>query len=237
MSEVLSSRTISGDLIHHVRRLYEMALDDIAEGKGVRKGINGYTYHAFPAYIIAVSSVEAFVNEEFLSFMAQAYLKNSPPWKNSPIWNLPKDWLEGIELKQKLVLVPQLLFGQSFIPNAQPFQDMALLIKVRNDLVHYKMQGHPPKYLKHLDERRISLVATSSLDADYIWPSKLSTSEGIRWAHNTACVTVQKLASFATSLPYYTTLSYAVENFSPIRDSYVEGWFATHGIDLNSNDP
>lgn len=224
--EVKSGVTVSGDLISHVRRIYEMALEDILSGKGVRRGVNGYTRHALPAYVITVAAVEAFVNEAFLSFVAQQF------FKESPLWNLPRDWTEKIELSKKLILIPQLLFGRSLSRDSQPYQDMALLIKVRNDLVHYKMKGEPPKYLRSLDERRISLTARNP---DYLWPHKMSSSEGIRWAHNTACETIQAAVHCITPKNY--PLRSLAQNFSPISDSYVRDWFVAHGIDPDSDDP
>lgn len=230
--EVKRGVTVSGDLIRHVRHIYEMALEDIASGKVVRRGINGYTHHALPAYVVSVAAVAAFINEAFLSFVAQGFLKGLP------LWNLPKDWLEKVELSHKLVLVPLLLFGQSFPRDSQPYQDMALLIKIRNDFVHYKMQGEPPRYLKPLDDRRISLSApTKDQYIDYVWPHKLSTSEGIRWAHNTACEVVQATVCFVTLEHYRRLLGSSADSFSPISDSYARDWLLARGIDPDSDHP
>jgi len=231
--------TISSTLISHVRMIYELALYELASrdittpdrrlGPNVqRKGINGFSSSALPAYIVAVAAVEAFINELTFGFARVSF-------EDSPLWDLPPDWLEeGVNLRAKLVLIPQLLFGQTFSRNTQPYQDMALLIKVRNHLVHYKMQGNPPKYLKHLDERGISLTPQfSDSGVDYAWPVKLSTCEGVRWAHNTACDTVRAMTTFipTAAREYRQIINLLANSFSPIPDSYAREWLIAHQID------
>jgi hypothetical protein len=61
---------------------------------------------------------------------------------------------------------------------------MFVLIRARNDLVHYKMHVDPPPYLRDLENRGIAMT-TGNVDADYVWPHRLSSSEVIRWANNT----------------------------------------------------
>lgn len=229
------SITISGGLISHVRQLYRVALDYLASGHGVRQGINGYTEYAPPAYIISVAAVESFVNEAFLSDWTHITMKDSP------IWNIPIDTLENMELRLKLIIFPQFLFQKSLSSSSQPYQDMNLLIKIRNEFIHYKMKGSPPKYLQNLDDRRISLVAPTPGKGDYIWVHKLYSSEGIRWAHNTACSVVQELVSFIPipdpkTSPMYIASTLA-ENFSEIPDSFARDWLLNKGIDPNSTHP
>lgn len=118
-------------------------------------------------------------------------------------------------------------------------QDMALLIRVRNDVVHFKMEGKPPSYLKGLDQRGISLTAwTDSQDSDYVWPHKLSTSEGIRWAHNTACATIKALAYLARTVEHYRdTVTFLAAGFSSIPDSYPRDQLLAQGIEPYSDYP
>lgn len=212
--------TISGDLIGHVHLLYQMTLDHFLEKGFPKNGINGYSEHAYPAYIMSVAAVEAFLNENFLSTVPK--LIN----RESPIWKLPKDWIERLELGNKLILVPQLLFGNSLARDSQPLQDMLLLIKVRNDLIHYKMSFNKPTYLKHLDDQGISLKAgvASETQADYPWASKLQSSEGIRWAHNTACYTINSILNLIPENKRIHIVNTAA-NFKPIEDNVISNWF------------
>jgi hypothetical protein len=226
------SITVSGDFIGHVHRLYFASLDYLLTKKGVRHGINGVAVDGLPAYVMAVASVEAFMNEAFLSMLPRFALKNSSAW------NLPDDWLEKTELSVKLVLVPQLLFGKTFARGEQPYQDMMLLIRVRNDLIHYKMPNNVPKYIADLGQKDIILVAPSAKvdGSDYLWPDKLSCSEGIRWANNTACAIVHHLVSFV-EFDYKKMIEGIASNFRKIEIEEVLRWFTTHGIDPDSHDP
>lgn len=226
----MASVTISTILIAHVRKLYNMALEDLISGHGVRKGVNGYTHHALPAYVVSVSAVEAFVNEAFLGEVARTI------FKGSPLWIFPDDWLEKMDLNVKLLLIPQLLFDKSFSRDSHPYQDMKLLIKVRNEIVHYKMKDKIPKFVNPLEDRNISLPRRSDLPGDiYPWPNLLSSSEGIRWAHNTSCETVRKMYSFAPSNKFSGPFGLLVQSFSPIPDSYAKDWLRKKGIDADSD--
>lgn len=228
-----TSTTISGNLIYHVRLHYDQALNQIISGNVVRYGINGYTDHAIPSYILAVATVEAFVNEAFLNQWSKLISKDSP------LWNLSKDYLERLELTNKLIIVPELLFQKSFHRNIQPYQDMAILIKIRNIFVHYKMTYEAPRLIKTLDEKGITLKSNKKDDgADFAWTHKLSSSEGIRWAHNTVCNVIQKLASYAPEdrLKNDPILSLA-KHFTTIPDEYPLGWFKKKGIDPESCHP
>jgi len=226
------SVTVSTTLIWHVRKLYDDSLNYLVSQRGVRYGINGYTDHAIPAYVMAVAAVEAFINESFLSDVTRMF------YKESPLWKLQTDWLEKLDLNIKLVLVPYLLFGQSFARDQQPYQDMSLLIRVRNLFVHYKMTSTPPAFLQTLDDRRISLVAPRAPDhADFFWAHKLSSTEGIRWANNTACDIVHGLVDFIPRDKAHPTASHMVKNFTVIKESYTRDWLTNKGIDPDSNHP
>ena len=227
-----AATTISGWLIHHVGHLYEMALERIVQKKGVRHGINGAARYGHSAYILSVVAVEAFINEAYLGEIPRLL------FKNSPLWNLSTDWLERLELQTKLILVPQLLFGESFDSSAQPHQDMATLIRVRNDLVHYKMQVKPPKYIKALADTKVLLGnPRAQIDgSDYLWPDKLNCSEGIRWAHNTACKVVHTMAEH-TDERLKSQIKGLVSNFAEISESDVLLWFEENGIDPASHEP
>lgn len=209
--------TISGTLIEHVRLVLEWSLRYALTGHGVRHGDNAYTPHALPAYIASVAAVEALVNETLLGPMIRVSLPGSP------LWNLKTDTLQKMELTTKLVLVPQVLFGNSFRPDAQPLQDFQLLQKVRNDMVHYKMQLEAPRYLQPLTDRRIALTAaTAEEPADYPWVARLSSTEGVRWAHNSACEIVQQLVLFVPeNHRQIVALPFLAQNFQPIPETYI----------------
>lgn len=183
------SATASHYFVQNVRRLYHLAVEQVLEGNVVRHGINWYTDHAPPAYITAVAAIEAFLNETALGLFTRTV------FKDSALWDLEKDWVEKLELRAKLVIVPQLLFGTSFNRGAQPFQDMALLMKIRNEFVHYKMLTTAPRFVQELDQKGFALSRHDEHGADYMWLHKLCSSEGIRWANNTITKTAHALVA------------------------------------------
>jgi len=138
--------------------------------------------------------------------------------KEAPLWKFPREWIEKIEISKKVILVTQLLFEKSLERDKQPYQDFALIVKIRNDLVHYKLKEKPPKYILDLDQRGI--LIKSPAPVDYPWPNKLSCTEGIRWAHNIACQLVTEIVSYAEGVDYI--LLGQSKNFQPITNKEVE---------------
>lgn len=205
-TDPLITSTISGDLIIDVKRAFHRS----HLAKDVRRiGINAYTDRAYTTYVGAVAAVEAFINESFLGWQAKSQ------FKESALWQLNEPALERMDLLLKMVLIPQLLFAKTFDRSKQPYQDFALLVQVRNDIVHFKMKMQAPKYVHELSQRKIALVKT--VDEAVPWPMKLSSTEGIRWAHNTACAVVQTLVEFTPeeSRPF---LVGGAQNFLSIDD-------------------
>src|SRR5271157_1544549 len=186
----MTTATLSQDFIANVRLLYQKSLEELAAKSAIRIGINAHTKYAAPAIVSAVASVETFLNEVTFGSNARLILPNSP------LWVLEQKWVQELDLGAKLVIVPYLLFGSWFARDAQPYQDMSILIKARNDLVHYKMASNPPRYLKHLIERNIALSPHPTLPGEMAWIHQLCSSEVVRWANNTATKLVHAIVQF-----------------------------------------
>jgi len=66
------------------------------------------------------------------------------------------DHFEKLSLEAKWLFLPRLLGLESFNPGNEPFQSFSRLIKIRNELVHYKghqedwVSGGPPAFLSEL---------------------------------------------------------------------------------------
>lgn len=218
-----STVTVSGDLIRDVKASFELSLDYVLKRQGVRHGTNAYTPHAFTAYVASVASIEAFLNEMFLGNLPRAI------FPDSPLWSFRDDTLSKLDIGEKLIIVPKLLFNVSFSRDTQPYQDFGLLVKVRNAIVHFKMGFDAPKCLPHLSQRGIALTVENKVNADYSWPSKLSCTEGIRWAHNTACEVIHRLVEFVPE-EKFSLPKHMAGNFAEIPDQYVQEWFKKHGF-------
>lgn len=178
---------ISIELLDYLRTLYQLAIKEFVCEKDYSGGINGFTDHTIPAFIIAVAAVESFTNEMLLGRMGRSF-KAPRSEKSQGFW----DALERASLKQKLLFAPEFHFGETFDDGAQPYQDMNSLINVRNDLVHYKMESGIPSRVKDLEQRGIAIRISDSG-----WAKWIQTTEGIRWAHKTACETMREIIGFA----------------------------------------
>lgn len=190
--QAYASRTISGDFIDHIVTLLDLSFAYVRSGNGVRHGLNGYTPHALPAYVSAVAAVESFLNEHF--FGNGRMFAVGP----SALDDMDEEQLDGLDVRTKLQLLPQLAFGRTLPRGGQPYQDFRMLVSVRNALVHYKMRGGPPAFLRPLVERGIALPVPDNIHGDdYIWIDKISSSEGLRWAYNTVAATLQAVVSLA----------------------------------------
>ena len=81
------------------------------------------------AVVNAATALEAFLNEQ----MAYPIASNPQEWKG------PLNAAERLtSVEDKWLLVSRLLFGRTFDSGREPFQSFRLLVKLRNELVHYK---------------------------------------------------------------------------------------------------
>jgi hypothetical protein len=178
-------------------------------GQYARFGLNGFTELAAPAYIVSVAAIEAFVNEVFISEVSRGF-------EEDPLRNLDDRWLERLDVGVKLTLIPQLLYGSTLDKGRQPYQDMALLIKLRNDFVHYKMDERPPSYVSQLEQMKVALPRVPNA-GNHPWPWKVLSSEGIRWANNTMCATAKALLALVPPTSWrFHTANGLIKNFREI---------------------
>jgi len=184
-------------------------------GKVLRDGINGSTRYALPSFIITVAAVEAFLNESFLSSLGDRLLKGTG------LDIVSREWIEERDLLTKLVLVPYLANTKTLGQAEHPYQDMKLLVRLRNDLVHYKMGGRP-HYVRDLAQRgiavRVSATEEEAGGGPMPWVDRVSTSEGIRWAYNTACATVHAEVALMPPPPQEAWGHMSVANFYAISE-------------------
>jgi len=220
---VRTSITISGDLIGHCRTLYELSLTQALTGKVLRHGINAFSPHALPAYVVAVASIEAFISESLLSSLTLTICKTSP------LHELKTEWIDKLELKQRLLVSTKLLFDWSLKKDAQPYQDFDLLVKIRNDITHYKNDGVLPKYIVPMKDRNIFMKHPGNFHNP--WASDVSCTEGIIWAHNTACEVVIEIIKNAPK-DVAEVIAWNSQNFTPIPSGSSKLFFESHGIKI-----
>ncbi len=185
------SITISGLLIGNAYRAYERCVEDRLSGNVFTTEDNNLSFHAIDVYILSVTALEAFINEVCFGGPKIRMINGAP---------VPRDQIEDLELKKKYYLLPLLLWGKTYERGARPYQDFEMLIRIRNDLIHYKMRHYhrdnEPKYFKILSERD-ALLSSPHPDADFAWVFKIFNSKGALWAYNTACRMAKELLRLA----------------------------------------
>jgi hypothetical protein len=211
--------SISSLLIANIRWILQHCIREVKNGTGLRQANNAASMQAIPAYFTAVAALEAFLNEQFLGIMARML------YKDNPLWYIPSDDLEHLSLEKKLLLVPKFLFQQTFDEGTRPYQEIKTLIQVRNYLTHYKMDGKAPNSFLNLEQRKITL-RDEHKNATLGWVSKLSCTEGIRWAHNTVCDGINTLLSFAdANYDFERQAAEEYDIYKPISENMILQWY------------
>jgi hypothetical protein len=219
------SATLSQDFTLNIEMLYEGALQQLVAPGSIREGINCHTMHAAPALISAVAAVEAFINETTFASPLRLY------FKDAPLWSLDQDWLQEIDVRAKLVIIPQLLFGTTFSRGEQPFQDFNTLVRARNDVVHYKMEAKEPRYLGALQQKGIALTS-ARWKTEQVWIHSLCCSEVIRWANNVVTEVARGLVALIPSQYHIVAFANMANNFREIPRSLPEDRLRAAGLPL-----
>jgi len=204
-----------------------------AEHRPVRIGINAAALPqmSLPAYVLAVAAVEALVNEICVAEHNWIFTRSSPFWRQN------RRRRERMPIRDKLLTVPRVLYGKTFDENAQPYEDMVRLVEIRNELMHYKMRAVYPEEVRWLAGEGIALPYLGGDETVHAWPDLLSCTEGIRWAHATACRTAQELAGFIASKLGEQRVEPYVRCFREIPESAVREWYKSKGLDPDQQTP
>ena len=102
------------------------------------------------------------------------------------------DGLERLDIKTKLLMLPKLVLGKEIPAASEAFRRFAQLVRIRNDLVHYKFEPKAPGYVADLRQRKVALQG-DNVDKEG-WPYAISSVKGLVWAHNVAGSVAGELA-------------------------------------------
>jgi hypothetical protein len=106
-------------------------------------------------------------------------------------------------LVARIQVAKSLLSGQRYNPGAELFQDVNMLLKVRNALVHprpQKIHGSPnskdfgtqyPNFINHLQNK--GLIASVKDGPAQSWYSLIETPKIAKWAYETSCSIIEDL--------------------------------------------
>lgn len=151
------------------------------------------------AIVLSAASAEAFINE-LTECVALAAAGPAAASLSDKLRNL-SSVLEEIEssrgsLTLKYLLAAQTLTGKSFDKGANPYQDFAVLVALRNDLMHLKPRDklvsigpqdaamEIPKYIVGLQQRGIARSPDTGVLMS--WFNRLQTAAMAEWATETA---------------------------------------------------
>lgn len=202
--------TISGTLLGQAKAAYNSCIADGKSGLVFVTEDNNYSTYAMSVYILSVATAEAFINEV-------VFLNHH--WKHD---DKSKALLEEIiEIEsplQKCSDVPVKLWGKELDKSRPPYQDFYHLVKIRNEITHYRME--PSKfardYLKYLGDRKVLLGKPGQFGFGYLDPA-LNT-KAAKWAYNTAC----RLAKQLIELAQDDTTPFIKEDLNDLRPNFQE---------------
>jgi len=156
---------------------------------------------ALTSIVFSVVALEAFLNE--VTDTALVYYSD-------PTISMFVDFMDDAEksrasLESKFVLSRWILAGGKFDRGTQPYQDFALLISLRNDLVHFKATEAVPTSLtpEEIHEKLINKFRNKNILADdlYVgisWTYLIETKAVAGWACKTAS---QMVVDFYENMP------------------------------------
>jgi hypothetical protein len=138
------------------------------------------THYACEAVIMAVTTLEAAVNE--IGY-----------WKTlGGQFSLPPKF-EWRKLDAKYKDLPKLLGGKSFNLGARPFQDLKALLHLRNALVHFKWDASAPAAVM----RFLAVHNLAMQSHDVHWRAAALTNKTAQWSVETARKMIEKLVELA----------------------------------------
>jgi hypothetical protein len=210
---------------------------------------DGHQRAALVSLVFAVISLEAFFNETVelarLSVISEhAFIENgvvpkSPePEVTSVFYDLMTDAEKAhTSLESKLILANWLLTGKRLDTGAQPYQDLAVLIKVRNQIVHFEPNEiftEPevtPEILSHSRNPAIKHLRSRNVLADNIvglssWTAWIETKAMATWACD---VTSRVVADFASKVPTAGQWGHFLR-FPPSQGSFTRGYATSTGV-------
>jgi hypothetical protein len=160
-------------------------------------------YGPLIALIFSAAAIEGFVNELIHEFKLQD-VPNERTKALSVICSEIDERNASVSLK--IQVIASGLQGKPFDPGAQPFQDFALLMRIRNLLMHMRPQvlelGEDSEPIEHESIVRAlagrGVVTLSSSPPNWSTIGILSTPSVARWAYRTA---VDIVEAFTKILP------------------------------------
>ena len=202
--------TISGTLLGQAKAACNRCVADGKSGLVFATRDSNYSPYAMTVYILSVAVVESFMNEvAFINYH----------WKQDTQSKELLEVLDRIDSPlQKYSELPARLWGQKLDESCPPYQDFYHLVKIRNDVVHYRMEASKftKDYLQYLKDRSVLLGTPGQFGFGYLDP--VLNTKAAEWAYNTACRVAKQLIELAQD----ETKPFIKENLKDLRSNFQE---------------
>lgn len=211
-------------------QLYRIAKAAVARIPAERQDHEGAQPDALVACVFAALALEGFVNE-FGELVADEYYWDS---RVSPNLSGLARAVAAVEaehgsLELKLHVIRIALRGSAWSPGEAPFQDLLLLVRLRNALVHLKLDvrsgttdspkaGPPPSVITHL--RAKNILAHDQDPKAATWTLAVSTRAAGKWACKVVTDMVQETIRLIPASDFRRDVDiYFGDRFTPDGDS------------------
>jgi hypothetical protein len=158
------------------------------------------TSDAIVAIVMATSATECFINE--FAEVASVELEESEALRAMADAVLKVEANKG-SLESKVLFASLALTGAMFDKGAQPWQDFAALVRLRNALVHLRpgVTGDDqgvlgPRVLKRFEGEGLTYPIEPGV-VGAPWTLKISTDRMARWAYNAALRIIRAIVEMA----------------------------------------
>jgi hypothetical protein len=122
--------------IYEANVLFAVALNSAAGIQATAR--SGGQLPALASVVFCVISVEAFFHEAVEMALGYSDVPSEPEAVSAFAQCMIDAEKSRVSLESKLALANWVLVGKKLDTGAQPYQDFALLVRLRNDLVHFK---------------------------------------------------------------------------------------------------
>jgi hypothetical protein len=176
------------EFVYSSWHLWNVAADSAQHSREVKASHpRACTTDTISALLLSAMSTEAFINElgTRLSLLSAYNGKNLGRSANIGTF-LEQLEAEHAQIKSKYLLVSNLLPGKPFVKGKPPFQDFSLLIDIRNDFAHLKVQRDAPKYIRSFSQKGWLYNKKKDKPKLVGWMFQLETPEVSAWACRTA---------------------------------------------------
>lgn len=204
------SATISDALLGQARAAYKRCVVDGKSGSVFATKDNNYSTFAMSVYILSVAAAEAFMNEVvFLNHHWKHDVKSKA---------LLEEFIEIESPLQKCSELPLKLWGKELDKSGPPYQDFYHLVKIRNEITHYRMEPSrfAKDYLQYLGDRKVLLGTPGRFGFGHL--DLVLNTKAAKWAYNTTCCLAKQLIDLAQD----ETKPFIKETLNDLRPNFQE---------------